>query len=97
MSSLMEIQRVMRRLYFHRDSRRGANETFSWLKEEIEELGEAMEGADEQALKSEFADVIAWLASLANLLEIDLGKAVLEKYPGRCPKCRLSPCGCPSR
>ncbi|MEE8632302.1 MAG: MazG nucleotide pyrophosphohydrolase domain-containing protein [Candidatus Bathyarchaeia archaeon] len=97
MTSMMEIQGIMRRLYFHRDSRRGANKTFTWLKEEINELGEAMDGADKKALNSEFADVVAWLASLANLLEIDLGRAVFEKYPNQCPKCRLSPCGCPFR
>ena len=38
-------------------------------------------------MKDEFADVIAWLASLANLLEIDIEKAALKKYNNRCPKC----------
>ena len=97
MASLMEIQEMMQRLYFHSDFKRGAERTFSWLKEEINELGEAMEGTDREALKSEFADVIAWIASLANLLRIDLERAVLEKYPDRCPKCNLSPCGCSFR
>ncbi|UCD96021.1 MAG: nucleotide pyrophosphohydrolase [Candidatus Bathyarchaeota archaeon] len=85
---------MMQRLYFHSDSRRGAEKTFSWLKEEINELGEAMESTDTEALKNEFADVIAWVASLANLLEINLERAVLEKYPNRCPKCNLLPCRC---
>jgi NTP pyrophosphatase (non-canonical NTP hydrolase) len=42
LASLMEIQEMMQRLYFHSDSRRGVERTFSWLKEEINELGEAM-------------------------------------------------------
>jgi NTP pyrophosphatase (non-canonical NTP hydrolase) len=93
----MEIQEMMQHLYFHSDSRRGVEKTFSWLKEEINELEEAMKNTDTEALKNEFADVIAWVASLANLLEINLERAVLEKYPNRCPKCNLSPCRCPFR
>ena len=43
----------------------------------------------------EIADVVAWISSLANLLEIDLEKAVLEKYPNKCIKCGSKPCQCP--
>jgi len=85
---------MMHRLYFHRDSQRGVEGTFDWLVDEMKELGEALKLHDKKALEDEFADVIAWLASLANVLNIDLEKAALNKYAGKCPKCRQSPCQC---
>ncbi len=84
----------MRRLYFHRDSERGVKGTYDWLAEELEELKEALEGKDKEATEKEFADVIAWLASLANITGINLEKAAIDKYNGKCPKCHQSPCQC---
>lgn len=84
----------MKTLYFNRDSQRGIKGTFEWLREEIDELGEALEGTDREATVKEFADVIAWLSSLANLKDVDLEKAALNKYNRKCPKCLQSPCGC---
>ena len=84
----------MHRLYFHRDSKRGTVGTYNWLVDEVKELGEALESNDKKALEDEFADVIAWLASLANISNIDLEKAALNKYDDKCPKCRHSPCQC---
>ncbi|MEM2937376.1 MAG: MazG nucleotide pyrophosphohydrolase domain-containing protein [Candidatus Bathyarchaeia archaeon] len=89
-----EFQEMMRRLYFHRDSERGVEKTFEWLVEEVAELGEALKTEDKKALENEFADVIAWLASLANITNIDLEKAAISKYDGKCPKCKQSPCRC---
>jgi NTP pyrophosphatase (non-canonical NTP hydrolase) len=60
----------------------------------VKELGEALKTNDKKALENEFADVIAWLASLANITNIDLEKASLSKYDDKCPKCRHSPCQC---
>jgi len=91
---ICEFQEMMRRLYFHRDSKRGVKGTLDWLMDEVEELREALEKEDKQAIKMEFADVIAWLASLANVTGINLEKAALEKYPYKCPKCSHSPCQC---
>ena len=88
-------QNMMRRLYFHRDSQRGTDGTLDWLMEEVEELREALKGDDIKAIENEFADVFAWLASLANIVNIDLEKAALQKYDNKCPKCGLSPCDCP--
>jgi NTP pyrophosphatase (non-canonical NTP hydrolase) len=85
---------MMRQLYFHRDSERGTDGTYDWLKEEVEELGEALKANDKKALEDEFADVIAWLASLANIVGVDLEKAALNKYTYRCPKCGHAPCQC---
>jgi len=85
----------MKRIYFHRDSERGATRTHEWLMEEVEELGEAIKEGDTQAIKDEFADVLAWLASLANVMHIDLEKAALKKYDNQCPKCKKERCNCP--
>ena len=84
----------MRHLYFHRDSERGVKGTYNWLADELEELGEALKGEHKEAIEEEFADVIAWLASLANITGIDIEKATFEKYSGKCPKCQKSPCQC---
>ena len=92
-----EFQDMMKRIYFHRDSKRGVKRTYDWLVEEVGELGEALKGRDVKALEDEFADVIAWLSSLANVVEIDLERATLTKYDDTCPKCKKSPCGCSFR
>jgi NTP pyrophosphatase (non-canonical NTP hydrolase) len=91
---ISEFQKMMRQLYFERDSERGVKGTLDWLEEEVDELIEALEEGDMKAAEKEFADVLAWLASLANVVDIDLEKAALSKYPNKCPKCGLSPCSC---
>ena len=91
---IREFQELMKRLYFHRDSERGTKGTYDWLVDEVGELGEALETGDREAAEKEFADVIAWLASLANTTGIDLEKAAVNKYKGKCPKCEHSPCQC---
>lgn len=89
-----EFQEMMKRLYFHRDSERGVKGTYEWLVDEVAELKEAIEEEDVNAAEKEFADVIAWLASLANITGIDLEKAAIDKYSGKCPKCQKAPCQC---
>ncbi len=91
---IRDFQEMMRRLYLKRDSRRGLQGTYDWLVDEVEELGEALRGSDKEALEKEFADVIAWLSSLANITGVDLEKAAVNKYNNRCPKCKTSPCLC---
>ena len=91
---ISEFQEMMKQLYFERDKARGINGTFNWLVEEVAELGEELKGINREATEKEFADVIAWLASLANIMGVDLEKAALTKYPNKCPKCQASPCKC---
>lgn len=91
---IREFQEMMRRIYFHRDSKRGVARTYEWLVDEVKELGEALKEDNRKALEDEFADVIAWLASLANVTHVDLERAALNKYDNRCPKCGHSPCQC---
>jgi len=89
-----EFQDMMRRIYFHRDSQRGAAGTYAWLVEELGELGEALKEKNTKAMQDEFADVLAWLASLANVVSIDLEGAAINKYDNKCPKCGQTPCKC---
>ena len=91
---IREFQEMMRNLYLHRDSERGVVGTYDWLVDEVEELGEALNGTDKEELQKEFADVIAWLASLANITGVDLERATVAKYNHKCPKCGCSPCAC---
>jgi NTP pyrophosphatase (non-canonical NTP hydrolase) len=93
----MEIERLqasMAHLYLERDSRRGADATFRWLAEEVGELAKAMRTGDRADLEHEFGDVLAWLASLANLEGIDL-EAAVARYAQTCPRCGDAPCSCP--
>jgi NTP pyrophosphatase (non-canonical NTP hydrolase) len=85
---------MMKRLYFHRDSERGVRGTYDWLLDELAELWEALEEGDKEAAEKEFADVIAWLASLANITGINLEEAAIKKYSNKCPKCQQAPCQC---
>jgi len=91
---IREFQNMMHRIYFHRDSERGEVGTYDWLVEEVEELREALKKKNMKAMEDEFADVLAWLASLANVVNIDLESAALTKYNNKCPKCGQIPCKC---
>lgn len=91
---ICEFQELMKRLYFRRDSERGVAKTYEWLVDEVGELGDALNACDKEELQKEFADVIAWLASLANVTGMDLERAAIAKYDNKCPKCGCSPCHC---
>lgn len=49
----------------------------------------------ESNLKTEFADVIAWLVTIANIVEVDLSDALSAKYGNGCPGCDNLVCDCP--
>jgi NTP pyrophosphatase (non-canonical NTP hydrolase) len=89
-----DFQEMMKQLYLTRDQARGVEATFNWLADELQELKEALDGKDKEALAKEFADDLAWLASLANITGVDLEKAAVNKYNNMCPKCKRSPCQC---
>jgi NTP pyrophosphatase (non-canonical NTP hydrolase) len=91
---ISELQRTMRRTYFRRDANRGRDATFRWFTEEVGELARALRRGDDAELRHEFSDVLAWLASLANLAGVDLEEAA-SRYASGCPKCSRSPCACP--
>ena len=79
---IREAQEVIRARYFERDSARGLFATFTWFVEEVGELAEALLNSDYKSLKEEVADVLAWLLSIANLVNIDVEEAFKEKYIG---------------
>jgi NTP pyrophosphatase (non-canonical NTP hydrolase) len=92
--SLGQLQQVIRDTYDQKDRRRGVEGTFMWFMEEVGELAAALRGGDSRQQAEEFADVLAWLATLANIVGIDLEAAVRAKYGMGCPGCRESPCVC---
>jgi NTP pyrophosphatase (non-canonical NTP hydrolase) len=92
--TLGQLQQVIRDLYGAKDGRRGVEGTFMWFMEEVGELSAALRGGSDAERAAEFADVLAWLATLANIAGVDLEAAVRAKYGGGCPGCRLTPCIC---
>jgi len=83
----------MARTYGQRDAARGLPATVAWLAEEVGELAQAVRKGTRDQQEAELADVLAWVASLANQLGIDLDEAV-DRYAGGCPKCGDTPCAC---
>jgi len=64
------------------DRERGWPKTFAYFIEEVGELATALTGDDKPNLEEEFADVIAWLCTLANITDVNLAEAVARKYLG---------------
>src|ERR687885_2499207 len=92
--SLAQLQQIIRDTYDAKDRRRGVEGTFMWFMEEVGELSAALRGGSDRQRAEEFADVLAWLATLANVVGVDLEAAVQAKYGGGCPGCGRSPCVC---
>ena len=76
---IAEFQRLIAEKYEKRDRQRGVPATFMWFIEEVGELATALAGKDSENKQEEFADVFAWLCTLANISNVDLEKAC-EKY-----------------
>ena len=92
--NLQQLQDIIRSTYDAKDRRRGVEGTFMWFMEEVGELSAALRSGSDAERAAEFADVLAWLATLANIAGVDLDAAVQAKYGGGCPGCRRSPCAC---
>jgi NTP pyrophosphatase (non-canonical NTP hydrolase) len=91
---LGELQQLMESTYGANDRARGVPATVAWLAEEVGELAQAARKGTRAEQEHEFADVLAWLASLANQLGVDLATAA-DRYAGGCPRCGVVPCACP--
>ncbi len=87
-------QKRIEEIYFERDSARGLAGTHMWFCEEVGELTRALRRDQRDELEGEFADVLAWLATLASMAGIDLEKAATAKYERGCPRCESVPCAC---
>ncbi|MCA9041718.1 MAG: nucleotide pyrophosphohydrolase [Planctomycetaceae bacterium] len=92
--SLDHLQPLIDRMYSRKDEERGVEGTFMWLMEEVGELSAALREGTREELAAEFADVLAWLATIANISGIDLREAVRQKYSGGCPGCGNLVCAC---
>ncbi len=83
--TLAQLQSLIRGQYFATDNARGAPGTYLWFVEEVGELAHAIANRergklDQANLEEEFADVLAWLSTLANICEVDLTHAMHKKY-----------------
>ena len=90
---LAHLQDVIERTYGDRDRDRGVPSTVAWLCEELGELAQAVRKGTVEQQQHEFGDVLAWVASLANQMNIDLTAAV-QRYAAGCPRCTAMPCAC---
>ena len=79
--TLRALQKLIAERYEATDRARGTPKTFLWFIEEVGELATALNGDDDPAnLREEFADVLAWLCTLANINDVDLAAALADKY-----------------
>ena len=96
---IREFKRTIEATYFYKDSSRGVSGSFMWMVEEVGELARSLNSGEPNsaAERAEFADVFAWLASLASLRGVDLARCAREKYQAGCPRCQQKPCCCHHR
>lgn len=88
-----QFQKHIEDTYLKKDTRRGLPKTFMWFAEEVGELSRALRENNKEEMKKEFADVLAWLFSLASLSGIKM-EETLGKYITGCPVCKRIPCVC---
>jgi NTP pyrophosphatase (non-canonical NTP hydrolase) len=92
--TIAEFQKLIRDMYLEKDVARGIDGTFMWLMEEVGELAAALRSGTQEERLGEFADVLAWLTTIANVAGIDLTEAVAKKYGSGCPGCGRFVCSC---
>jgi NTP pyrophosphatase (non-canonical NTP hydrolase) len=92
--TLAGLQQMILQMYGEKDAARGDAATFLWLTEEFGELATALRSGTHEELAAEMADVLAWLATLANIRGVDLEIAIMQKYGRACPGCGRLPCSC---
>jgi NTP pyrophosphatase (non-canonical NTP hydrolase) len=93
MTELSDVQRLMEQTYGARDRARGLAATVAWLAEEMGELAKAVRKGTRDEQVHELGDTLAWLASLANQLDISLEESI-ARYAAGCPRCHAAPCQC---
>ena len=92
--SFEDFQRLIRQMYHEKDVARGVDGTFMWLMEEVGELAATLREGTLEEQRGEFADVVAWLTTIANVAGVDLTQAIREKYGDGCPGCAQFACVC---
>ena len=93
--TIRDFQQLIREMYFRKDEARGIDGTFMWLMEEVGELAAALREGTQQQRQEEFADVLAWLFTMANVAGVDVHSAIRAKYGSGCPGCGQLVCSCP--
>lgn len=93
--TIAEFQQIIRRMYLAKDVARGVEGTFLWLMAELGELAAALRKGTLEEKAEEFADVLAWLTTIANVVGVDLAEAVWKEYAQGCPGCGQMICICP--
>ena len=85
---IKDFQKLIAERYQQRDSERGTPKTFMWFIEEIGELATALadEKTTQKEKEEEFADIVAWLCTLANINDVDIEQACIDKYSKQQPK-----------
>tara|TARA_R110002126_G_scaffold4498_3_gene23646 strand:- start:5936 stop:6220 length:285 start_codon:yes stop_codon:yes gene_type:complete len=91
---ITEFQKLIEAIYYEKDAARGLAGTHMWFCEEVGELTRALRRDTRDELEGEFADVLAWLSTLASIAGIDLQEAAMKKYAAGCPRCAATPCSC---
>ena len=92
--TLDDIQALIEKMYSAKDRERGSAATFLWLCEEVGELAAALREGTPEEKSAEFADVLAWLVTLANINDVNLTEALRAKYGSGCPGCARLVCTC---
>jgi NTP pyrophosphatase (non-canonical NTP hydrolase) len=91
---LRELQATIETTFGERDRARGVDGTFRWWVEEVGEVAHALRQRRQDELTHEIGDALAWLASVANLVGVDL-EAAASRFSHGCPRCGQVPCACP--
>lgn len=92
---ITEFQKLIEDTFGVKDRGRGVERTWLWFSEEVGELARAINGRTDQTnLEHEFADVLAWLTTLASIKGVDLNEIATQRYGKGCPSCKSIPCKC---
>ncbi len=95
--TIEDLQALIEKMYSDKDRDRGTPATYLWFCEEVGELAAALRHGSHEEKSAEFADVLAWLVTLANINEVDLTKAMTDKYGTGCPGCGHLVCTCTAK
>lgn len=92
---IAQFQKLIEDTYGAKDRKRGIESTWLWFSEEVGELARAVNGrSSRENLRHEFADVLAWLTTLASIANVDLQEVAQQRYGNGCPRCKSIPCRC---
>ncbi len=101
--SLTDWSKHFAKSYLEKNTASGFENMLNRLVKEVMEIQELQMGLDlvegelvdvEMAYAKEISDTLAWTISIANILDIDLEKSLVELYGKGCPACKKPQCVC---